>query len=177
MRRRKVLAALVERRLERGDQRDQAADRIVGALGIGDVTLPPADDQDAVERTAAPGLDGVAEHLDIARLAENAMIERFAALGRPVEQLDRAIDRHAFLIAGDQKRDRAARLAAIRRQMIERRLDKTGDAAFHVERAAAVEALAGNPAGKWRMRAGALVTWRNVVCMPGKQQVRLRFAD
>ena len=61
--------------------------------------------------------------------------------------------------------------------MIERRRDKTGDAAFHVDRAAAVEALAGNLAGKWRMRPGALVTRRNDVGMPGKQQVRLRFAD
>ena len=61
IRRRELLAALVERRLQRGDQRDQPADRIVGAIGIGDVALAAGDDQRAVERAAPSGLDGVAE--------------------------------------------------------------------------------------------------------------------
>ena len=46
MRRRKLRAALVERlALQRGDQRHESADRIVGALRIGDVALLAGDDQ------------------------------------------------------------------------------------------------------------------------------------
>src|SRR6266700_3922321 len=52
MGRRKMLAALVERRLQRGDQSHEPADRIVGTLGIGDMTLPAGDNHRAVERTA-----------------------------------------------------------------------------------------------------------------------------
>ena len=74
---------------------------------ISDVALAAGDDQRAVERAAPAGLDGVAEHLDVARLAKNAMVEFFAARGRPLQQLDRAVDRDAFLVAGDQERDRA----------------------------------------------------------------------
>ena len=62
--------------------------------------------QHAVERAAAAGLDGVAEHVDIARLAEHAVIEFFAARRRPLQQLDGAVDRDALLVAGDQKRNR-----------------------------------------------------------------------
>src|SRR5262249_34439789 len=160
-----------EWRLQRRDQRDQPADRIVGALRIGDVALPAADNQRAVERTAAAGLDGVAEDFDIARLAENAMVESLAALGRPVKQLDGAVDRDALLGAGDQKRDRPVRLAALGRQMIERRCDKTGNAAFHVDSAAAVEALASELATKWRMRPDGLVAGRHDIGMTGEQQI------
>ena len=39
VRRSELRAAFVERRLQRRDQRHQAADRIVGAIGIGDVAL------------------------------------------------------------------------------------------------------------------------------------------
>ena len=107
MRRIEMLAAVVERRLQRGDQRRQAADRIVGAIGIGDVTLAAGDDQRAVERAAAAGLDGVADDLDIARLAEDAVVECLAALRRPFQKLDGAVDRDALLVAGDEERDRA----------------------------------------------------------------------
>ena len=120
IRRRELRAAVVERRLQRGDQGDQTADRIVGAIRIGDVALPAGDDQRAVERAAPAGLDGVAEYFHIARLAEDAVVELFAALGRPLQQLDGAVDRDALLVAGDEQRDRAAlRLAAVRRQIIE----------------------------------------------------------
>src|SRR5271169_4015565 len=89
---RELSAAVVERRLQSSDQRDQPTDWIVRALGISDMTLPAADDERAVERAATSGFDGVAERLDIARLAENAVIEFFAALSRPFQKLDRAVD-------------------------------------------------------------------------------------
>ena len=114
-----MLAAVVERRLQRGDERNKTADRIVGAVRIGDVTLPPGDDQRAVERAAAAGLDGVTEHFDVARLAKNAMVELFAALGRPLQQLDCAVNGDALLVAGDEERDRAIlRRAAIGSEII-----------------------------------------------------------
>ena len=39
MRRIEMGAAFIERRLQRGNERDEPADRVVGAMGIGDVTL------------------------------------------------------------------------------------------------------------------------------------------
>ena len=86
MRGRELRAAGVERLgLQRRDQRHQPADRIVGALRIGDMALPAGHDQVAVERAAAADLDGVAELFVIARLAQNAVVEFFAALGRPLQ--------------------------------------------------------------------------------------------
>ena len=71
----------------------------------------------------------------------------------PIEELDGAVDRDAFLVAGDQQRDRAFfGLAAIRGEMIERRGDEAGDAAFHIDGAAAVQHVARDFAGKRRMR-------------------------
>src|SRR5262249_61313748 len=101
-----LCAALVERlALQRRDQRDEAADRLFGALRIGDMPLFAADNQMAVERATTADLDGVAHRLLIARLAQDAMIEFLAALCGPFQQLGCAIDRDAFFIAGDQKRD------------------------------------------------------------------------
>ncbi len=94
-------------------------------------------DQVAVERAAAADLDGVAKRLQIARLAQNAVVEFFAALRRPFQELGRAIDRDAFLVAGDQERDRALGLAAVMAEMVEHRGERAGNAAFHVDGAAA----------------------------------------
>ena len=88
-------------------QLDQPAHRIVGAVRIGDVALLAGDDQHAVLRAAAAELDGVAELRDVAGLAQHAMVELLAARGRPFQQLGAAVDRDAFLVAGDQERDRA----------------------------------------------------------------------
>src|SRR5215470_12046680 len=164
MRRCELCAALVERlALQLRDQRYEAPDRIFGALRIGAMPLFAADNQMAVERAATADLDGVAPRLPIARLAQDAMIEFLAALCGPFQQPGGAIDRDAFFIAGDQKRDRALRLAAIRGKMIEDGRDCAGDAAFHVDGAASVYLAAGNLAGKWRMLPGFLITRRHHV--------------
>src|SRR3974390_1633179 len=96
----------------------------------------------AVERAATADFDCVAELFLVARLAQNAVIELFSACSRPGQQLGRAVDRCAFFVAGDQKRDRAfaifPRLATVSLEMIERGGERTGDTAFHVDRAAAV---------------------------------------
>ena len=173
-----VLAALVERRLQRGDQRDQPADRIVGAIGIGDVALTAQHHERAVERAAAAGLDGVADDFDIARLAENAVVECLAALGRPLQKLDRAVDGDALLVAGDQERERAVfRPAAIGREMIERGGDETGNAALHIDRAAAVKLVAGDFAGERRVMPGRFVAGRHHIGMAGEYEIGLPLAD
>ena len=139
------------------------------------MALPAGDDQRAVERAAPAGLDGVAEHLDIARLAEKAVVECFAALGRPLQELDGAVDRDALLVAGDEERDRTLlRLAAVRGQIIERRRDEAGDAAFHVDGAAAVQHVVRDLAGKRRMRHAASSPGGTTSVWPAK--TRLGFA-
>ena len=67
------------------------------------MALAAGDDQGAVERAAPADLDGVAETLVAAGLADNAVVECLAARGRPLQQLDRAVDRNTLLVAGDQK--------------------------------------------------------------------------
>src|SRR5674476_1017514 len=98
------------------------------------MALPAGHDQVAVERAAAADLDGVAEFRDIARLAQNAVVKFFAALGRPLQELGRAVDRDAFLVAGDQERERAFRLAVMVAEIIEHGGQRAGDAALHIDR-------------------------------------------
>src|SRR4029079_11398080 len=110
--------------------------RVVGAMRVGDVTHLAGHDENAVLRTPAPKLDGVAQFVDVARLAEHAMVEFFALRRGPFQELGAAVDGDAFFIAGDEKRDRPApvllRLAAVGGKMIERGSDLAGDRALHV---------------------------------------------
>lgn len=174
----KLRAAGIERLgLQRRHQRHQCADRIIGALRIGDMTLPAGHDQMAVERTAPADLDGVAEFFLVARFAQDAVIEFFAMLGRPLQKLGRAVDRDAFLVAGDQERDRALRFAALRAKMIEHGGECAGDAALHVDRAAAIKLTAGDRACERRMLPRFLVARRHHIGMPGEHQIGRGAAD
>ena len=83
--------------------------------------LRAAHDEVAVERAAPADFDGVAELILVARLGQDAVVELFSVLGRPLQQFRRAVDRDAFLVAGDQERDRALRLSAALAEMIEHR--------------------------------------------------------
>src|SRR6202034_1523800 len=126
------------------------------------------DNQRAVERTAPSSLDGVADALDLARFAENAMVKLFAARGRPLQQLGRAVDRDAFLVPGNQERDRSTLWpAVIGGEVVERRRDKSGDAALHIGGAASIKFFAGNFAGKRRVTPRRLVARRHDVGMGG----------
>src|SRR6266566_4055801 len=121
VRRSEMLGAFIERlRHQRAHQRDEPADRIVRKLRGGDMPLPAGHGQRAVERAAPADLEGVAQSGGARRLADEGMIEHDAALGRPAQQLDRAVDRHAFLIAGDEQRNRAARPAGCGADVIDR---------------------------------------------------------
>ena len=99
------------------EQAQHAADRVVGEVRIGDMALLALHGHVAGERAAPADLDHVAEGVRVGRLAEDAMVEAFAARLRPGEQLDGAVDRRTFLVAGDQEADRAGRNPACPREM------------------------------------------------------------
>ena len=80
---------------------------IVGEMRIADMALLALDGDPARERAAPADLDHVAHGVGIGRFAEDAMVEALAARLGPVEQLHRAVDGRAFLVAGDQEGDRA----------------------------------------------------------------------
>ena len=158
-------AAVIERLVgERHDQPRNIRHWIGRALRIGDVALHAVDMERAGLRAAAADLDAIAEHLDIRRLAEHAMIEFLAAL-----------------VAGDQKRDRALavflRLAAIVGEILQHRRDAAGDAALHVDRAAAIEETVLDLAGERAVRPRRLVAGRYHIGMSGKGDVRRLGAD
>ncbi len=106
------------------------------------------------------------------------MVETFAALGRPLQELHRAVDGDALLVAGDQQRNRAFfRLAAIGAEIVERRRDETGDAALHVDGAAAVKLVACDLASKRRVPPGRLIARRHHIGMAGEHQIGFFRAD
>src|SRR5664279_5297729 len=96
-----------------------------------------------MQGAAAADLDAIPQHLDIAGLAEHAVVEFLAARRYPLQQFYGAVDGDVFLVAGDQERDRAvavfARLAAVIGKILQHRGDAAGDAALHVDGAAAKE--------------------------------------
>ena len=150
-------------------------------MRIGDVALDAVDIERARLRAAAADLDAVAEFLDIAGLAEHAMVEFLAARRRPLQQLDGAVDGNVFLVAGDQERDRAvavsAGLAAVGGEIFQHRRDAAGDAALHVDGAAPVEETVLDVARERAMGPCALVARRHHVGMSGKGDVRGTVAD
>src|SRR6516165_1392673 len=111
-------------------------------MRIGDMALHAVDIKRARLRAAAADLDAVTQHFEIGRFAQHAMIESLAARRRPLQKLDGAVDRYAFLVAGDQERDRAfailSRLAAMVGEMLQHGRNAAGDAALHVDRATAI---------------------------------------
>ncbi len=105
------------------------------------------------------------------------MVEFLAARRDPLQQLDGAVDGDVFLVAGDQERDRALRLAAMRGQIFQHRRDAAGDAALHVDGAAPVEKAVLDVAGERAVAPGALVAGRHHVGMSGEGDVRRAVAD
>ena len=128
-RRLEMLGAVVERR---GGQRVQHA-RPAGAPGCRRdagrrrgparrATVEPAG------HAAAPAdLDHVAERRRDGRLADQAGVEHLAVLPQPVQHLAGAVDRGAFLVAGDQQADRAGEVVAALGQEALGRGDEGGD--------------------------------------------------
>src|SRR6266850_641525 len=182
VRRLELRAAMIERLVaERHDQRRYIRYRVRCALRIGDVALGAIDVKRARQRTAAANLDAIAERFDIAGLAQHAVVEFLAARRDPLQQLDGAVDGEVFLVAGDQKRDRTfavfSGLAAMGGEIVEHGRDAAGDAALHVDGAAAVEKAILDFARERAMAPGALVARRHHVGMPGEGDVRRIVAD
>ena len=70
------------------------------------------------------------------------MVERLPLGERPVDELDRAVDRGAFFVAGDEEADRAFERAF--GDETQGGGDRGGDAALHVAGAAAPELAVGD---------------------------------
>src|ERR1043166_8382657 len=87
----------------RAHQSHQSADRILGEVRKRDVALLTGDHERAGERAAPADLHRIAEYGRVARLAHDAMVEALAALGGPLQELDRAVDGIALLVAGDEE--------------------------------------------------------------------------
>src|SRR3984893_14786732 len=132
-------------------------------------------------RAAAADLDAIAELLDIAGLTQHAVVEFLAARRDPLQQLNRAVAGNVFLVAGDQKRDRALaifpRLAAMGGEIIQHRRDAAGNPALHVHGAAPVQEPILYLARERAMGPRALVARRHHVGMSGKADVRSAVAD
>ncbi len=148
-----------------------AAGRIVGQMRIGGMALHAAHRDDARQRAAAADLDHVAERVGVGRLADQRGIPALALAGRPFEQLRRAVDGGSLLVAGDQQRDRALR-PPMAPDMAGDRRDEAGDAALHVDGAAAVHLAIVDVGGEGRVAPGRLVAGRHHVGVAGEHQVR-----
>ena len=109
---------------------------ILGELRIGDVTLHAMHRQAAGQRAAAADLDRVAEFLLARRFADDAPVDLLTALAQRFDHLLGAVDRGAFLVAGDQVGDRALVLRVRLHEVFGGR-DHGGERALHVGGAAA----------------------------------------
>ena len=145
-------------------------------MRIGGVALAPVDDQPARNRAAAADLDHVAQRIRVGRLADERGVPTLAALLRPVEQLDRAVDGGPLLVAGDQQRHRACRWAVLLDDAGERGYE-TGDAALHVDGAATIHVARHDACRKGRLRPFPVVAGRHDVGMAGEHQVAAGAAE
>src|SRR5258708_37287845 len=145
------------------------------------MALDPVDIKRARLRAAAADLDAIPQYLDVAGLAEHAVVEFLAARRGPLQQFYGAVDGNVFLVTGDQERDRAlaifAALAAMGGEIVEHRRDAAGNPALHVDGAAPVQKAILYVARKRAMGPCALVARRHHVGMPGKGDVGSTVAD
>ena len=135
------------------------------------MALAAVDQEPAGQRAAPAVLDRVAQRADGGRLADDAMVETLAFHQRPFEELDGAVDRRAFLVAGDEEADRAGeRLLGDEAQGGGCR---RGEAALHVASAAAPELTVGD-FGRERIEPPACrVAGRDDVGMAGEGEIGL----
>ncbi len=141
------------------------------------MTLHAIDNDRAGLRAAPSDLDGVAHLVDVAGFTQHAVIELFSALRRPLQQLYGAVDGDVFLIAGDQERDRAFRLATVGREIVQYGGNRAGDATLHVHRAAAIEHAVLDVPGECAVGPCRFVTGGHHVGVPREGDVRRLRAD
>ena len=112
--------------------------RIVGEVRVGDVALHAVHGELARQRAAAADLDHVAERIGARRLADDAPVDLLAARLEHFHDAARAVDRRAFLVAGQQERQRAGVVGMPGDEALGRS-DHRGQTALHVGGAAAVQ--------------------------------------
>ncbi len=136
---REVFVAFIPaHRRKLGDRRRHKVDWISGQMGIRDVPLHPAHGQRTGQRPAPAILDHVAESVDRRRLADDAVVQFFAGVTEPIDDLDRAVGGGSFLIGGDKQRDRATDVRVRGDEAFDRD-DERGDRGLHVGGAATVQ--------------------------------------
>ena len=131
--------------------------------------LPPRNNKMARQAAAPAILDDIAKCCRVGRLADNAHVWLMTMRRRPFHHLHRAVDSITLFIAGDQKADRPA--GCIGRQP-RHCGDKSGNAAFHVGRTAAIEPPILDHRAKRVMRPGITVTDGDHIGMAGKADMR-----
>ena len=163
------VGALVEhQRIQFGKHRDQLGDRVIRQMRIGDMPLRPLHFEPDVDRTAATDLHHIAQPVDAGGFTDEAQIGLVPRFAHEVDQRAGAVERGAFLVAGDDEADRAGL-----GRHLGNRVDHTGDRALHVDRAAAIKQVA---AHFWVERlAGPAATRRHHVEMAGKGEVLRAF--
>ena len=92
---------------------DQPMNRIIGAMRVSDVTLRAMHLDLHVNAAAPADFDHIAQPHRTGRFPDQAKIGHVIVRPHPLQHLDSAIGRRAFLVARDQKADRTvlARLA------------------------------------------------------------------
>ena len=133
--------------------------------------------QPAIEAATPADLDHIAKGLGIGRLADQTRIKRHALGRNPLQQFLGAVDRRAFLVAGDQKRDRAIETIALLAQKLPGGGGETGDRGFHVGGAPAIEHAVLDFGAEGIGAPTVRIAHRHRVGMAGKTEMRRAGAD
>ena len=96
------------------------------------------------------------------------MVETLALRERPIDQLGGSVDRRTFLVAGDEKADRALERLV---DEDERGGERGGDPALHVAGAAAPELIVGDRAREGIEAPGLGIARRHDVGMAGEDEI------
>jgi hypothetical protein len=104
----KMRCAVIQRcRGQRLQHFGECADRVVRPVWIGNMALFALNFEISRQRPTPPDFDHITKLTSIGWLADNAEIELFALIFRPLQQLHRTVDCRAFFIPGNQKRNPA----------------------------------------------------------------------
>ena len=140
------------------------------------MALAALDTERAIERTATADLDHVAKCVLARGLADDAMIEALAFFIRPAQELFRAIDGRAFLVASDEKTNRAF-VRSMPGGIGASGGGEGGDSALHVGRAAPPDRAIGQ-FRRERIEAPASgIPHGDHIGMPRKDEVRRPCTD
>ena len=121
-----------------GQRRQGLVDGVARQLRVGDVALDAAHGELAAERAATAVLDHVARLFDRCGFAHDAVVQRFATGFELLHHHFGAVNRRAFLVAGQQEGDGNLRVWVSGQKFFHRH-DERGDGGFHVTGAAAKE--------------------------------------